>query len=38
MDDEALLHAVISVTVGAFVAFIVHLMLGDDDDKKKRKK
>jgi hypothetical protein len=37
MDDETLMHAVISVTVAAFVAFVVHLMLGDDDKPKRRK-
>jgi hypothetical protein len=30
MSDEEMLHAVISITVGAFAGFVVHLMLGDD--------
>ena len=30
MDDETSMHLIISVTVGAFVAFVVHLMLGDE--------
>lgn len=38
MDDETLMRLVISVTVAAFVAFVVHLMLGEDDGKNKKRK
>lgn len=37
MDDETLMHLVISVSAGAFVAFVVHLLLGDDEKPKRRK-
>lgn len=40
MDDDTLMHLIISVSIGAFCGFVVHLMLGDDDNNahKKRKK
>lgn len=37
MDDDTLMHLVISLSVGAFFGFIVHLMFGDDEKPKRRK-
>ena len=37
MEDETLMHLIISVSIGAFCGFVVHLMLGDDEKPKRRK-
>lgn len=37
MTDETLMHLVIAITGGAFVAFLVHLMIGDDGNGRKKR-
>lgn len=37
MTEDQIMQAVISVSVGAFVGFVVHLLLNDGDKPKRRK-
>lgn len=38
MNEETMMHAIISVSIAAFVAFVLHLFLNDGDNKPKRRK